>query len=288
MKQWLVRPESVFLYDEGTTPELFVGALAEYGRATFPGLRLEARGEFFQETFDVSRRSASLDNRSRLDGLAHTLAATRVTGPGPDSPEVEPMPAEISYEKRRLTEPSGKGAGILYDALALQAAYGSVLAQAARSAGKLHIVFTDRLFGSLDEGDARVHARAVVLGPVSLISTTGIVEAPARPREYYLLRNEMNRLGRGDLGLVEAKQAFEGDIIDYGDRRMTEVAKGYIMQAIIYMATGEPFCSDASCRLFNAHWQKELIAAQLGQGPEFCSYHTEVLEELAKTYRAGS
>ena len=87
---------------------------------------------------------------------------------------------------------------------------------------------------------------------------------------------------------MEAKQAFAGDIMAYGDPRMTEVAKGYMMQAVIYMATGEPFCSDASCRLFNAHWQKELIAAQLGQGPEFCPYHAGVLEELAKTYRAGS
>jgi hypothetical protein len=41
----------------------------------------------------------------------------------------------------------------------------------------------------------------------------------------------------------------------------------------------EPFCQERRCRLFNAHWQEEVLEAQLGQ-PEFCDRHTKLLQEL--------
>ncbi|MFC1860594.1 DUF6775 family putative metallopeptidase, partial [Chloroflexota bacterium] len=114
-------------------------------------------------------------------------------------------------------------------------------------------------------------------GVPSIISTTGLVEAPAKPREYYLLKQQYERLGKD---LTELKERFKGRFIDYEDERLTEVMKGYAMQAILYALTGDPFCEDKDCRLYNAHWQEELIFAQLGGEYEFCGRHTRILDSL--------
>ncbi|MEE9365582.1 MAG: DUF6775 family putative metallopeptidase, partial [Dehalococcoidales bacterium] len=108
----------------------------------------------------------------------------------------------------------------------------------------------------------------------SVISTTGIIEAPAKPREYYLLKQQYERLGKAP---DELKERYRGRFIDYGDERLTEVAKGYAMQAVFYSLVGEPFCEDKGCRLYNAHWQEDLIFAQLESGYEFCPRHAELL-----------
>jgi hypothetical protein len=58
--------------------------------------------------------------------------------------------------------------------------------------------------------------------------------------------------------------------------------KGYVMQAIAYRLWGDPFCGDQNCRLYNAHWQEEVIRAQLESPYEFCPYHRQKFAELAK------
>jgi len=141
----------------------------------------------------------------------------------------------------------------------------------------VHIFFTNRLFATWDDSNQRYHLRTSVYSIPSVISTTGLVEAPAKPREYYLLKQQYEKLGRDITGL---KDKFKGRCLDYGDSRLTEVAKGYVMQAVFYSLTGEPFCQDKGCRLYNAHWQEELILAQLESGYEFCQRHTELLPRL--------
>jgi hypothetical protein len=114
-----------------------------------------------------------------------------------------------------------------------------------------------------------------VYGIPSIISTTGVVEAPAKPREYYLLKQQYGMLGKDPL---ELKDRFKGRFIDYEDERLTEVMRGYAMQAVFYSLIGDPFCEDKGCRLYNAHWQEELIFAQLEGEYEFCPRHTELIE----------
>jgi hypothetical protein len=58
-----------------------------------------------------------------------------------------------------------------------------------------HVVFTNRLFGTRDESDGRYHMSVSVYGFPSLISTTGIVEAPAKPKEFYELKQRYAALG---------------------------------------------------------------------------------------------
>ena len=114
-----------------------------------------------------------------------------------------------------------------------------------------------------------------VFGVPCLISTTGVVEAPAKPREYYF-------------GLMagfeeqQLKASIKSRFVDYGDARLTDLLKGYLLQALFYHLLSEPFCQDLHCRLFNAHWQEQMIAAQLAGGQEFCPRHRRLLDELSR------
>ncbi|MFQ6129785.1 MAG: DUF6775 family putative metallopeptidase, partial [Candidatus Hadarchaeaceae archaeon] len=108
---------------------------------------------------------------------------------------------------------------------------------------------------------------------------TGIVEAPARPKEFYVLKQRYAALGGTDAQLEELKEKFRERFIDYDDERLTEVMKGYVMQAVFYHLKLDPFCVDKRCRLWNAHWQEEMLEAQLSQ-PEFCEQHERELAQL--------
>ena len=61
---------------------------------------------------------------------------------------------------------------------------------------------------------------------------------------------------------------------------MTEVVKGYVLQALVFHSTEEAFCEDRNCRFFNAHWQEEMIAAQLGGGYEICPFHQNIIRKI--------
>ena len=51
-------------------------------------------------------------------------------------------------------------------------------------------------------------------------------------------------------------------------------------KAHLFYVTGEPFCEDRDCRLFNSHWQEEVLHSQLDGQYEFCSRHEGILKGL--------
>jgi hypothetical protein len=187
----------------------------------------------------------------------------------------ETLYGEIEYEKKRILGKT-RAFGVLYDGLELQRIFWEIISREQRSLEFVHIFFTNRLFATWDEHDRRYHARVSVYGIPSIISTTGVVEAPAKPREYYLLKQQYEMLRKN---LLELKDGFKGSFMDYDDERLTEVVKGYAMQAVFYYLIGYPFCEDKGCRLYNAHWQEELIFAQLGSEYEFCPQHKGLIED---------
>lgn len=182
-----------------------------------------------------------------------------------------PLPAEIEYESRLIS--TQKPSGLLYDGFSLQEIFRKLIPLQEHNLTHAHIVFTSRLFGTYE--DNRYHARVAVFGSPSLISTTGIVEAPAKPGEFYWKK----QLGQDPAIL---KEVFRGRFIDSDDSRMTEVMKGYIMQAFFYHSSGNPFCDDPECRLYNAHWQEEVIKAQLEAKYEFCPLHEQALKTVQR------
>jgi len=256
----------IILYDEGVAEELDIEKIAQYLAQKMNKVKVEIRGNPF--VFNLPQDKVS-DYARKIANIKIQEVNKKI------KPEQEPLHGEIEYEKRRILGKT-RSFGTLYDGFHLQRVFSELIPRGEHSLKFVHIIFTNRLFATWDESNKRYHLRTSVYAFLSLISTTGIVEAPARPREYYLLKQQYERLRKD---LTELKASFKERFIDYEDKRLTEVMKGYAMQAFFYSLTGDPFCEDKGCRLYNAHWQEELIFAQLESGYEFCPRHTKLLKK---------
>ena len=220
------------------------------------------REEFFKHVL--------FSNLEMIKHVARKMAEAKVRDMKNRNFEFTPLPAEIEYEERLIMGES-KATGVIYDGIKLCQICRELIPENERTWEHCHIIFTNRLFATRDKSDKRYHARVSIYSFPCIISTTGIVEAPAKPREFYLKL----RMGAD---LYSLKKEFEDRFIDYGDERMTEVMKRYVLQAIFFHSTGEAFCNNINCRLYNAHWQEEVIQSQLKGG--LCPKHQKILEKM--------
>jgi len=255
----------IFLYSK--SDEFSIEEIKDYLAGKLK-IDVVVRGDFADHVSKIS------GERKNLERFAREIASFRVLDTEKPFKLNEPIYGEIRYEKRVL-EGRAKPGGILYDGIRLHNFFRETISGEERGLDDIHVVFTDRLLGTFDRDDLRYHARSIVCGYPSIISTAGIVEAPAKPREFYI---EKQLVPLNDaVGIERLKQKFNRRFIDYNDDRMTEVIKGYAMQAVFYQLFQEAFCEVKSCRLYNAHWQEELINAQM-KTPEFCRVHEKMLE----------
>jgi hypothetical protein len=262
----LALPSRVFLYEEPSTPTLDLGELRSYLRRV-AGVDVETRPEFF-----------SHHGAANLEELARRVAALRIKNLYSEEQEFDPLLGEVTFELKLLRDPRRRLPGILYDGYRFQELMRSLLRPEERNLRMMHVAFTNRLIATFDPGDRVYHARVIVCGYPSIISTSGVVEGPAKPKEFYMIKRSYTALGVAPP--TEAlKEEIRGRFIDYDDERMTEVLKGYVLQALFYHLTGDPFCGNPNCRLYNAHWQEEMIGAQLGSG-ELCDRHAQLLAEI--------
>ena len=259
----------IYLYDDPSVENLKLSEIADYLKEKFGPIPIDRRGQLLA--------ADSID----VESLAKGLARAKVRDLAEPNQKFEPLHGEIEFEKKLLKNPRSKLFGILHDGVKLQDIFWELISEHERDLSHIHIVFTNRLFGTWDENDRRYHARTSIYGFPSIISTTGIVEAPAKPREFYL---EQQLTG---LPTEVLKEKFRGRFIDYDDERMTEIIKGYVMQAIFYHIASSPFCDKIYCKLYNSHWQEEVLEAQLKQ-PEFCERHEKMLDEMKKKFSSGA
>lgn len=257
----------ISLYNGSKTQALNIREIAQYLKENSGGAKVELRDNF------IAQVTQGMDDSS-LRELAEEIARCKIRDLHNHHSTFDPLPAEVEYEKRRLQNSENRSFGILYDGFKLQTLYQELITEEERSWHCLVIIFTDQLFGTWDEDNRCYHARVSVYGFPSIISTTGIVEAPAKPREFYLQK-------QWGIDTITLKKKFREKFIDYDDARLTEVMKGYCMQALFFYISGEPFCEDNKCRLYNAHWQEEVINAQLAK-PEFCQKHQKLLDDIRK------
>jgi hypothetical protein len=185
----------------------------------------------------------------------------------------EKQPEQPNREQDRRMD----GMISLYDGFAMQKMFAEMTPTAEMSLAHIHIIFTSLLTCTFNEDDWRYHGRAVICGTPSIISTTGIVESLAKPREFYLAQ-----LGGRALADNESlKKKFTGRFIDYDDEdKITAASINYVLQAIFFFITGgEPFCNNKDCRLFNAHWQEDLI--HIIEKRTLCSLHRNLANKLS-------
>lgn len=213
-----------------------------------------------------------LDARAIADEIAIVFPKCKIDIQPPFPNQMIEMAriSDIKQPFEKQPEHVDDGMVPLYDGFVLQRLLAELIPDAEMD--HLHIIFTSLLTCTFNEDDWRYHGRTVVCGTPSIISTTGIVEAPAKPREFYLAQ-----YGMADVSSIKKK--FAGRFIDYGDSRINAAAAGYALQAAFFFVTdGEPFCEDKDCRLFNAHWQEELI--HMLEKPRLCSRHQGMVNKF--------
>jgi hypothetical protein len=166
----------------------------------------------------------------------------------------------------------------LYDGFVMQNKLAEMIPTAEISLAHIHIIFTGLLTCTFSEDDWRYHGRALICGTPSIVSTTGIVEALAKPREFYLAQLFEGMSEDNDM----LKKKFAGRFIDYDEEgKITAASINYALQAIFFFITsGEPFCNNKDCRLFNAHWQEDLIHTIKKR--TLCSHHMDLANKLSK------
>ena len=165
---------------------------------------------------------------------------------------------------------------VMYDGFQIQNAISTTISQDYLIQNNLHIVFTNKLTCTYDNLDHRYHGRTVICSNPAIISTTGMIEAPAKSREYYLEAMKCKVQG---LDIKSVKKNHSGEFLDYHDQRLSKIAEGCLLQAIFYYITGDAFCDSLDCRLNNAHWQKDLIYSQI-KISKLCKKHQKILGDL--------
>lgn len=161
----------------------------------------------------------------------------------------------------------------LYDGHMLAGNLGGLLSH---DEGTFHALFVDHMVGTYEHADMRYHGRALVSANPCIVSIRGICEAPARPREYCV---DVMASGMTGEDPREIESRYADGFISQGDTRLQDVAQGYLMQAVFHFETGEAFCEDVDCRLYNAHWQSDLVRTQVSS-PRLCARHQDTLRRM--------
>ncbi|TBR08305.1 MAG: hypothetical protein EPO62_06905 [Candidatus Nitrosotenuis sp.] len=253
-----MRISRVFLYDEPSVPEIAIDDLAE----------------FLQNTFHVTVTRRENIFKNATCETAHELASSRVFNMHQPFQRHAPTSEEVEFEKQTFQNTSKVENIVLYDGFEFQRIVSHLIPSDELTMEDFHIVFTNKLTCTFDSNDYRYHGRALIGANPSSISTTGIIEAPAKPREYYM--DLMANYGQG-LNIDSIKKKYRGSYLEYHDARLGKIVEGYCLQALFYYITGESFCDLLDCRLNNAHWQRDLLYSQLEFG-KLCGKHSEILK----------
>ena len=260
--------KKIILYKEPAITEINIEQLTIFLEKNFP-IKVEIKENIFKE---ISLENIKKISNIRIKDITNPFLEHVSSG------------EEIDFEKRLCEDTSLMDSTtkvedaqeisqvFMYDGFELQ----KILRYLNENNETFHVILTNRLTCTFDEDDKRYHARAVICANPSIISTTGIIEAPAKPKEYYF---EVMKLKSQGVDIKSAKEKYKGKFLEYDDKRLTKILEGYLLQVIFYNITGESFCEDIECRLNNAHWQKDLLFSQL-EITKLCKKHNEILTNL--------
>jgi hypothetical protein len=205
-----------------------------------------------------------------LPDMVENLVCLRVINPDSLDLNENPLPPEIAFE-RRTREGCQCGNGPVYAGFHLAVLLGGGLADRGVLWVDRPIFITRDYIATFDKDDLRWHLRYGVFSFPTIISLPGIIEAPARPREYYLLRAQ----GVPDEMMPES---LKDRYLTSSDQRLPRVLAGILLQAFFYYQGGDPFCSNPLCSLYNAHWQEEFLSSQRDEPYIVCPRHQRALE----------
>jgi len=181
----------IFLYDEPSVPEIKISKLTEFVRDTFL-----ADVEFKKNILSYSN-----------DSTASQIASCRIFNTRKPYEKHSPTEEEITFERSNVNDTSKTENIIMYDGFEIQKVFTDLIPENELTLDKFHVIFTNKLTCTYDYNDYRYHGRALIGSNPSIISTTGIIEAPAKPREYYM--ELISNMDRG-LNLDSVKKKYQG------------------------------------------------------------------------------
>ena len=260
--------KKITLYKEPALPEIDIKRLTDFLEENFP-FKIEIKDNIFKE---LNIENINKLSKSRVTDIKNSFSVYKTSDIEFEFEKKLCQDSSLMNSTTKVEDAQEISQVFMYDGFELQ----KIFRYLNENDETLHIILTNRLTCTFDEKDERYHARAVICANPAIISTTGIIEAPAKPKEYYF---EVMALKAQGLDKKSAKEKYKEQFLDYNDERLTKVVEGYILQVIFYNITGESFCEDIECRLNNAHLQKDLLFSQL-EISKLCQKHNEILSNL--------
>ena len=245
-----------------------------YNEPSVPEVNIKKTKKFLLETFEIEIEIRDNIFQNLNEKIYEEIASIRIFNLKKSFKKHIPTIKEISIEIENK-DMSNKPEMTLYDGLELNKILKELIPIDENNLNTLHIIFTNKLTCTFDENDFRYHARALVGSNPIIISTTGIIEAPAKPKQFYmdLITNFSEE------SVEKIKKKYKGEFLEYNDVKLPEIIEGYVLQAIFYYETGDAFCDNNLCRLFNAHWQKDLLISQI-ENKKMCEKHEKILSKM--------
>ncbi len=274
----------IILYDEAAVSETQLDDIKKFIADTF-SIKVESKRGIVQTLNNSDDKNKILeeisstkifDLKKQFQKQKNVLANTNI--------QTEIVKKNIINNSVAAIKESNNAMTTLYDGFELQKTITKFLPKDEDAIDILHVIVTNKLVCTFDDEDYRYHARALISANPTIISTSGIVEAPAKPKQYYIdmitcYSKEQSR---------EINARYQDEFLKYNDSRLNDVIKGYVLQAIIYYYYAEEaFCKNKECRLFNAHWQKDLIYSQV-TNKKFCKKHADMIDKLKDRCSAKS
>lgn len=250
----------IILYDEPSVSEIQITKLSKFIQNIF-SIPVEIRKNIFSRV---------------QEDTFYEIASCRINNTKKPFEKHIPTNDEITFEKNHISNVPKLDTIVMYDGFEIKNVILKLIPQNELNSNVLHIVFTHKLTCTFDNNDYRYHGRAVICSNPSIISTTGIIEAPAKPKAYYM--ELISTMAQG-LNVEWLKKKYKGSYLEYHDQRLSKIVEGYLMQSIFFYLTGEAFCDTLECRLNNAHWQKDLLYSQL-EISKLCEKHQKILDDL--------
>ena len=245
-----------------------------YKEPSVPKINLDKIKEFIFKEFRI--KIETRDNIfNKLDkNTCEKIASTRIFNLKKSFEKHNPTVNEILIELENK-DMSNKEEMTLYDGIELSKIIKELIPKTEGNQDTLHIIFTNKLTCTFDQNDFKYHARTWIGSNPVIISTTGIIEGPAKPKQYYM--DIITNISKKSI--EEIKKKYKGEFLEYNDPRLPDIVEGILLQIIFYYETGDAFCDNSQCRLFNAHWQKDLFISQI-ENKKICEKHEKVLSKM--------
>ena len=260
--------KKIILYDEPSVSEINVPNLVKFLKEILP-VEVVVKDNFFKE---ISSQQIQKISESRVFEVNKAFHRHNPSQSDLKLEEVFCKNSKAMEQTKKPEDATDISEVVMYDGFEIQKIIRESLLDFEDQT--LHVILTNRFTCTYDESDARYHGRAVICANPAVISTTGIIEAPAKPRKFYIEVMASKAQGRG---IKSVKEKHEGEFLEYHDERLSKVIEGYLLQVIFYLLTGESFCDYLDCRLNNAHWQRDLLYSQI-EIRKLCDKHQEILD----------